>query len=297
MTMANNWVATQEYWLKRIREDERMAAKLEAEATERIRKMYEIQYKKVTKKLSDVYAQAKDGKAISRTTLWNYSRWRELEASLSAFVKGGSVIEREAVTECLDQVFENVIGVKVDDLNTAAFTVKIDPRTVINTAWSGERFSTRIWNNRAALAERIRSGMEDMLVQGKGLSDMKAELMREFGVGYQTADTLLRTETNFVMNKAHVQRYKDYGLKKLEWVAKNREIKRCELCREGNGKIYRIYEAPVLPAHPRCGCRWVGVAELKGEEKAVTGEPIETMAERIREEKRKKRLEKERRQT
>lgn len=272
--MASSNRKSERYWIDRIREDEAFANERAKDTSERIRKLYETQYKKVAKKLTELMGEVDKGKALSRTTLWNYSRWKELEKSLSSFVTGGSVIERESVYGCLDKVFEQVIGVTPDKLTAENFVPNIDPRAVIDTAWSGERYSTRIWNNRAALAERIRIDMEDMIVQGRGLGDMKKELMREFGVGYQQADTLLRTELNYVMNQAHMERYRQSSARKVRWMAKNREAKRCKICGGRNKAVWWIDSAPILPAHPRCGCRWVAVIELEGENVPVNGPEI-----------------------
>lgn len=265
---------SERYWLDRIRDDEEFANRQAVEASERIRKMYENQYKKIAVKLEALMAKVDKDQPLSRTALWNYSRWREMEKSLSSFVTGGSLIERETIYGCLDKVFENTIGAKVEDFVTENFVPNIDPRAVIDTAWSGERFSTRIWANRAALAERIRIDMEDMIVQGRGLGEMKRELMREFGVGYDKADTLLRTELNYTMNQAHLQRYRQTSAKKVRWMAKNREAKRCKICGGRNKAVWWIDSAPILPAHPRCGCRWVAVIETDGENVPVNGPEI-----------------------
>lgn len=270
----NSKQRSERYWIERIREDEAFANRQATEASARIQKLYETQYKKAVVKLERLMAQVGDGKELSRTALWNYSRWRELEQSLSSFVTGGSLIERETIYGCLDKVFENTIGVSVESLSTANFVPNIDPKAVIDTAWSGERFSNRIWKNRSALAERVRIDMEDMIVQGRGLGDMKKELMREFGVGYNQADTLLRTELNYTMNQAHLERYRQSSAKKVRWMAKNREAKRCRICGGRNKAVWWIDSAPILPAHPRCGCRWVAVIELKGEDVPVNGPEI-----------------------
>lgn len=272
--MASSNRRSERYWLARIREDEEFANRQAKDTSERIRKLYETQYKKIVVKLERLMAQVGDGKELSRTALWNYSRWREMEKSLSSFVTGGSLIEREAIYGCLDKVFENTIGASVKSLSTANFTPNIDPRAVIDSAWSGERFSSRVWKNRTALAERIRIDMEDMIVQGRGLGDMKQELMREFGVGYHQADTLLRTELNYTMNQAHLERYRQSSAKKVRWMAKNREAKRCKICGGRNKAVWWIDSAPILPAHPRCGCRWVAVIELEGENVPVNGPEI-----------------------
>ena len=116
--------------------------------------------------------------------------------------------------------------------------------------------------------------MEDMIVQGRGLKDMKQELMREFGVGYRQADTLLRTELNYVLNQSHLERYRQSSAKKVKWMAKNKEAKRCKICGGRNGAVWWIDSAPILPAHPHCGCRWVAVIEVKGEDVPVNGPEI-----------------------
>lgn len=268
------------WWLNRIAEDEENAKKIADDYSERLRQMYESQYKKTVVKLNALMSRVQEGKGLSRTQLWNYAQWIDLERSLSQFVKGGSMIECERVTACLDSVFEQTIGVQRDTLNRKTFSVAVDPRTVIDSAWSGERYSTRIWKNRTALAQRIRTDMEDMLVQGRGLREMRMMLQEEFGVGYRQADTLLRTEMSYVFNQAHRARYKSAGVKKLQWVAKNEEIKRCAVCRSGNNTVYPAGTTRVLPAHPRCGCRWVPVIELQGEDIPADGE--EVFAERMR---------------
>ena len=139
MATSNARQRSDRYWIQRIREDEEYANRQAVEASERIRKLYETQYKKIVVKLEGLMSEVDRGKELSRTKLWNYSRWREMEKSLSSFVTGGSLIEREAVYGCLDKVFENTIGAKVEDLITENFVPNLDPRTVIDSAWSGER--------------------------------------------------------------------------------------------------------------------------------------------------------------
>lgn len=260
-----------EYWSSRALEDEALAQRTAEETSARIRQLYQTQYKKIAKQMELLYAEVQDGKAIGRTKLWNYSRWREMEAMLSQFIKGGSLIEQEKIRGCLDKVFADVIGVLPEALSAENFTLRPDPASVINTAWSGEKYSARVWKNRTALAERIRIDMEDMIVQGKGLSEMRRQLMREFSTGYSQADRLLRTETSYVFNRASLMRYSKAGVKKVEWIAGIHDNRECDICGGRDGKVFLLTDAPVMPAHPNCRCVWSGVVELEGEDVPLTG--------------------------
>lgn len=242
------------YWARRAIEDEAAAQRLADSASARIKQLYLTQYKKTALMMERLYAQVQDGKTPGRTALWNYSRWREMEKSLSSFVKGGSIIEREAITGCLDRVFKQVIGAPIERFKGEGFTSKIDPDTVINTAWSGENYTGRIWKNRTALADRIRIDMEDMVAGNKSLAEARRELMHEFDVGYYQADRLLRTESSYVFNRTAIERYKRLGVDRVEWITQ--ESGYCKICHERDGVIYPINTVPTIPAHPNCNCTY-----------------------------------------
>ena len=248
------------YWARRAVEDEKAAEKLAQEASERIKQLYLTQYKKTVLQMERLYAQVEGGKTPNRTALWDYSRWREMEKSLSSFVKGGSIIEREKITGCLDKVFEQVIGAPVTDFKGTGFVAKIDPKTVIDTAWSGDNYSKRIWKNRAALADRIRISMEGMVAGNKRLDEARREIMHEFNVSYSQADRLVRTETSYVFNRTTIERYKSLGVDRVEWITQETSG-RCKLCHERDGVIWPINTAPVIPAHPNCNCTYAAYTD------------------------------------
>ena len=247
------------YWARRVIEDEKAAEKLAEDASERIKQLYLTQYKKTALQMERLYAQVEGGKTPNRTTLWDYSRWREMEKSLSSFTKGGSVIERERITDCLDKVFEQVIGAPVTDFKGTGFVAKIDPKTVINTAWSGENYSNRIWKNRTALADRVRISMEDMVAGNKRLDEVRREIMHEFDVAYYQADRLVRTESSYVFNRTTIERYKRLGVERVEWITQ--ETGYCKTCHERDGMIYPIASVPTIPAHPNCNCTYAAYTD------------------------------------
>ena len=259
------------YWLSRAMADEARATRIAGGAAKEIQKMYRRQYLQVVKHLTNLKAELDVGKELTRTQLWDYSRWRQLEAELRNFVNEASRISIAETDKALNEVFERTIGVGTTGFEPTRMTLPISARDVINTTWSGERYSQRIWKNQTAIADRMRRSMEDMLVQGRGLPDIKKAVMKEFDVAFRVADRLVRTEAAYVVNRANMAKYKRAGIRKVEWNVGPEDGKECVICNARAGKVYFIDQAPIIPAHPRCRCIYAGVVELSDEDIPVTG--------------------------
>lgn len=266
-----------DYWLRRAIEDEKRAHRNAQATNAELKALYQRQYKRIYAQMERLYGQVDwgDGEMITRTQLWEYSRWKDLEKELRQFATETPRIGVDKITGCLDRVFRETIGADVSRYtgeNAGMFRVGTDPTAVINTAWSGECFSARLWKNTGVIAERIRSDMEDMLVSGRGMSDIKKRLMEDFSVSYNDAARLVDTETSYVMNNAAVQRYRNAGLRKVRWCIAPEDGRECEICKSRANKVWHIDTAPTMPAHPRCRCVWQGVVELPGEVVPCDGE-------------------------
>lgn len=266
-----------DYWLRRAIEDEKRAHRNAQATNAELKALYQRQYRRIYAQMERLYGQVDwgDGEMITRTQLWEYSRWKDLESELRQFATETPRIGVDKITDCLDRVFRETIGVDVGHFGAdqqSMFRVGTDPTAVINTAWSGECFSARLWKNTGVIAERIRSDMEDMLVSGRGMSDIKKRLMEDFSVSYNDAARLVDTETSYVMNNAAVQRYRSAGLRKVRWCIAPEDGRECEICKSRANKVWHIDTAPTMPAHPRCRCVWQGVVELPGEYVPCDGE-------------------------
>lgn len=266
-----------DYWLRRAIEDEKRAHRNAQTTNAELKALYQRQYRRIYAQMERLYGQVDwgDGEMITRTQLWEYSRWKDLESELRQFATETPRIGVDKITGCLDRVFRETIGADISRYtgeNAGMFRVGTDPTAVINTAWSGECFSARLWKNTGVIAERIRSDMEDMLVSGRGMSDIKKRLMEDFSVSYNDAARLVDTETSYVMNNAAVQRYRSAGLRKVRWCIAPEDGRECEICKSRANKVWHIDTAPTMPAHPRCRCVWQGVVELPGEVVPCDGE-------------------------
>ena len=259
------------YWLSRAMADEARANRIAGGAAKEIKKMYRRQYLQIVKQITNLKAELDAGKELTRTQLWNYDRWRQLEAELRNFVQEASLFDIQETEKALNEIFEKTIGKSAGSFDATRMTLPINAHDVINTTWSGERYSQRIWKNQTAIADRMRRSMEDMLVQGRGLPDIKRQIMKEFDAAFNDADRLVRTEAAYVLNRANVAKYKTAGIRKVEWSIGPKDGKECAICNARAGKIYYIDQAPIIPAHPRCRCIYAGVVELENENIPVDG--------------------------
>lgn len=88
-----------------------------------------------------------------------------------------------------------------------------------------------------------------------------------------------------MLNRANVAKYRQAGLKKVEWSVGPEDGRECAVCAARGGKVYLIDEAPIIPAHPRCRCIYAGVVELSNEDVEVDGPAADAALEAAQQQK------------
>ena len=147
---------------------------------------------------------------------------------------------------------------------------------VIRTPWSGKNYSARIWKNGEKLAETIQRTVTAGMHRGCSADELARYVEQRMNVGYSQAVRLVRTELNYVENRAIVDGIKESGMKYYRFVA-TLDRRTSATCRDHDGHIYPVDDyspgtnAP--PLHPRCRSTIVG--SLKGD-----GKPKGTRAAR-----------------
>lgn len=255
-----------DYWRRRAIADRRLAARSQQVVEREIKQALRREYLRTAKNLESLYAEVQSRGELSRTKLWNYRGWRDTAAELEQFCETGSVIERDAITKCLDKVFEDVIGAPVEEFDRSKFVVRFNPRAIIDTNWSGDNYSSRIWKHNQALAERIRIMAEQVVTGTVASGDLYRQLQREFNVTYAQAKRLVDTEISYVLNRACIERYRAYGVQKVEIL--NLDVNTCKRCEELEGRVFYLDDAPVLPIHPNCHCTYV--VPVDGDDAPIT---------------------------
>ena len=130
-------------------------------------------------------------------------------------------------------------------------------KKIIEYPYAGKMFSDRIWDNKDALVKYIQQDLTVGIIRGDSIQKMARQLKKDLNVLYYQAERLVRTETNYAMNQAHLKGYKDSGVvEKYEFLAA-RDKRTSKLCRDLDGEMFELSEATVGVNYPpvHCNCR------------------------------------------
>ena len=138
-------------------------------------------------------------------------------------------------------------------------------KKIIEYPYAGKMFSDRIWDNKDALVKYIQQDLTVGIIRGDSIQKMARQLKKDLKVLYYQAERLVRTETNYAMNQAHLKGYKDSGVvEKYEFLAAHDE-RTSKLCRDLDGEMFELSKAVVgenyPPMHPNCRSTVVPVLE------------------------------------
>lgn len=162
------------------------------------------------------------------------------------------------ITEtALDKVVEQVLGIDWKDNSPTGLLNRVQTKQFLNQAWSGESYSSRIYNNCNALASKLEKSISDMICLGKSPDEVKKAIMEECNVSYNVANRLIRTEASYTFNTANKERYERMGCKQIEILI---EKDACDECQELAG-VYEADRVPLVPVHPNCRCCYLPVIE------------------------------------
>lgn len=234
---------------KNIEQTQKQLVKYYLSAQERIIGQFELTYNKI---LSSI----EDGREPTPADLYKLDSYWQMQLQLKDELEKLGNKEAELLSKKFIQQFQQIyesIALK-DDL----FFGEIDyqmAQQMINTVWcaDGKLWSSRVWGSVNKLQQSLNDSLLDCLITGKNPRYLKEQLMKDFSVGYQQADTLVRTEMAHIQTQAALERYKRAGITEVEILA-DADERRCEVCAELHRKRYPIDGKIPVPAHPRCRC-------------------------------------------
>jgi SPP1 gp7 family putative phage head morphogenesis protein len=115
-------------------------------------------------------------------------------------------------------------------------------------------FADSVWENKKTLLNHINKNMTIGIIRGDSVQKMARKLRDDLGVSYYQAERLVRTETNYAMNQAHLQGYKDSEVVEKYEVLAYIDKRTSKICKRMDGKTFKLSEAQVgvnyPPFHP-----------------------------------------------
>lgn len=255
------------YWANRLAKAQaNMFDKNRKDIDTILRKQYQSLSKQVIADYEATYdkllATLKDNKQPTPADLYKLQKYWDMQSQLDQKLSKLGRKQIAALTKNFRRQFYDVY--KAIKLDSPLFSTINDDGVMqmINQIWcaDGKSWSQRIWENVGLLKETLNQGLIHTVVTGKKTSDLKKELQYRFGVSYNRADALVRTELAHIQTQAAQQRYRDYGLEEME-VLVDPDERTCNVCGKLHGKRYSINDKPPIPAHPRCRCCMVPVVK------------------------------------
>lgn len=249
------------WWAER---QEKAQAKLYDKSAAEIEKQLEKYYKQTMSNTIGqfeatyykILSTLEDGKEATPADLYKLDTYWQQQAQLTAELEKLGNKEAKLLSKSFMEHYMNVYEELA--LKDGVFFGEIDSnaaKQVINQIWcaDGKSWSSRIWTNTSKLQAALNEKMVDCIITGRNPRYLKEALMKEFGVAYRRADTLVRTELSHIQNEAARNRYRDSGITEVEVLA-DWDSKRCEICADLHHQIYPINAKLPIPAHPNCRC-------------------------------------------
>lgn len=251
------------YWTERIDSQSNVLYdKTKLETDKKLAQYYQSALIKTQIEMERLFDQlTSEGLATDRTIdLYRYGRFYELRNNLSdRLVQLG---QREIAT--LEKKFvdmyngvQKIITTEAPAEIAKSFVQPGQAEEVMKSVWlaDGKHWSDRVWNNMAKLQNMVENGLIECVVTGRSKSELVKDLKAEFGVGFNQADRIVRTELSFVQNQSAADRYIAAGFQKYKILA-TLDARTSEICKEQNGKIYEFAKMEVgvnfPPFHPNC---------------------------------------------
>lgn len=161
-----------------------------------------------------------------------------------------------------------------------------DVEQLISYPFNGQNFSERLWKQKDYLKSKLLESLTTIMVRGEDPARLSKDFAKHFEAREFEAYRLLHTEASFVTEQSTLASYKESG---VEWykILATLDNKTSEICREQDGKKYRVEDATVGTNYPpfHIFCRTTTVPDYGEESEGVrmardrTGKAIKVPAD------------------
>lgn len=254
-----------EWWAERAAEEQNALANKGIKATERqLKYYYQDTMFRVMKDFELVYMQVildiGEGRKPTPADLYKLDSYWKMQAKLAKELERLGDAQVEWISKNFTEHYKTAYAAALPSGSAFSQISTEAAEQMVNSVWvtDGKRWSDRIWTNTAKLRKDLNDGLIDCVVTGKPTSVLKDRLVNDFGVAFNRADSIVRTEYSHIQNEAAKRRYKDSGVQQME-VWADPDERTCDICGKMHEKRFDINEQVPVPAHPRCRCRIIPV--------------------------------------
>ena len=250
------------YWEQRMKDLEKSEDKIVAE----LKRIYKRAFNDLDALLADIYVEMAGDGGISSDNLYKANRYSALQAKISELAHKLGQTEEKILANWLKELYKEEFKEFAEFMGDSTFNnVNEDMvEAAVKTNWSGEHFSRRVWDNKSKLVSALDRVIIDGIALGVSRQKMNKMILKQFDVAHYWVDRIVRTESNFIYNRAHFDNYKQAGILKYEFLAEV-DSRTSTKCKDHNRKVYYLAEAQVglnyPPLHPNCRSTVIPVIE------------------------------------
>jgi SPP1 gp7 family putative phage head morphogenesis protein len=148
------------------------------------------------------------------------------------------------------------IGIDTSLLNPKAI------EKVMNRTIDGDRFSDRIWKNKAKLVSRVKKDVEKAIKDGDSIDKLASKIKKDFNVSAYESKRLIHTEVAYMQTEIQESIYEDTDvIEKVMWVA-SLDDKTRDDHQDYDGQIWDVNEPHPSPKdYINCRCTLVPIIE------------------------------------
>lgn len=213
-------------------------------------------------KFADKYPQYKKLSSVRRKS-YQLTRMEGLQIDIMQNLVELGAYEEEKMKEFLIKQFDDGYFQTLKDIETVfnfpgthnAYNQRTLDYLLRNKWIDGGNYSDRIWGNKEKLANYLANEFKTGVAQGKSINQLSKQIQDRFGKSSYTADRLVRTESNYILNAAEQEAYNEDGIEEYEYLAALDE-RTSDICEALHGKRFNVaeYEPGVNapPMHPFC---------------------------------------------
>lgn len=256
------------YWQNRLLEEQdHLWTTISTETESELAKQYLRLEKKVENELNRLWLEIIKDKGTPQfnvADLYNHQRYYDLLNYIREQLNENGIKQYEVMEKKFTDMYKEnykIVGKYYGKMRTTLDEKKM--QAIIDAYWKDNKnFSDRIWTNQAQLNESLKNSIIDAAVVGDSYMDVAQNIMKNFGVSYNSAVRLVRTELARVQNQSTIEKYKDIGIDKLSVICVW-DDRTCQICLDHEGKEVRVDEVVigenVGPFHPNCRCTTIAV--------------------------------------
>lgn len=191
---------------------------------------------------------------------YRYGTNYKLAEQLNKRISEMTGAEEEIFESQLTEMYEKVTGLIGRELNIPPLSNERAIRAV-NSIWcqDGKLWSNRLWLEKNELVQMMEQGMLKCVTTGASSKQLAKEIQTAFGVKWNEADRLARTELSHIMNQSSLDSYKEAGVQFYKIITAGDP---CPICEDLSHQTFPVDQLTIPnSSHPNCRCCPVAILE------------------------------------